>query len=575
MLDGNHYGGDQRSMEQRDWHVNYDEGVSTAIDYSKLNIPQIFRQTVERFGDRPALVFLNCKLTYTELGAEVDKCAIGFSKLGVKMGTRIAIQLPNIPQAAISYLAALQLGAEVVMTNPLYTFREVEHQWKDSGCEVAVTADFIWDDIIKDRRAELAPTRWVVASIPGYLRFPLNFLAPLKLKKQDPPRWAKVAPEADMIRFKDMIKDASGPVPRPDFDWDQVAALQYTGGTTGPSKGAMLTHKNLSSNIQQIDGWFTGVEYGQEVLMTALPLFHVFGMSVCMGWGMASGACMVLLPNPRDLPSVVKAIVKHKITLFPGVPALFNGLNNFPGIEQTDVSSIKYCFSGSAPLPPDVMQKFESMTGSKIVEGFGMSETSPVTHCNPLNGVRKPGSVGIPVADTDARIVDIETGTQDVPQGEEGELIVKGPQVMKGYWGRPDETANSIRDGWMHTGDLATMDEEGYFRIVGRKKDMINCSGFKVFPDEVDGVLVAHEAILEAATIGVPHEEYGETVKSFIVLNAGMTLSVEAVQEYCRENLAKYKVPRLVEFIDELPKSSVLKVLRRELRDMEMAKAKG
>ena len=574
MLGRNHYGGNCTTMEQRNWHTSYDKGVPTAIDYKELTIPQVFWQTVKNFPNSPALVFLNCKLTYAEFGAEVEKCAAGFAELGVKLGTRVAIQLPNVPQAAISYIAALQLGAEVVMTNPLYTFRELEHQWRDSGCTVAVTMDFIWDDFVRDRRSELAPKKWVVASIPGYLRFPLNFLAPLKLKKQDPPRWAKVAPESDMILFKDMIKQASGPAPRPDFDWNQVAALQYTGGTTGPSKGAMLTHKNLCSNIQQIDGWFTGVQYGKEVLMTALPLFHVFGMSICMGWGMASGACMVLLPNPRDLPSVVKAIAKHKVTLFPGVPALFNGLNNFPGIEKIDVSSIKYCFSGSAPLPPDVMHKFESMTGSKIVEGFGMSETSPVTHCNPLNGVRKAGSVGIPVADTDARIVDIETGTQDVPMGEEGELIVKGPQVMKGYWGRPDETANSIRDGWMHTGDLAIVDEEGYYQIVGRKKDMINCSGFKVFPDEVDGVLVAHDAILEAATIGIPDDEYGETVKSFIVLNPGKSLSAEEVQAYCRENLAKYKVPRLVEFLDELPKSSVLKVLRRELRDMEMAKSK-
>ena len=444
-------------MEQRNWHTSYDKGVPTAIDYKELTIPQVFWETVKNFPNSPALVFLNCKLTYAEFGAEVEKCAAGFAELGVTLGTRVAIQLPNVPQAAISYIAALQLGAEVVMTNPLYTFRELEHQWRDSGCEVAVTMDFIWDDFVRDRRSELAPKKWVVASIPGYLRFPLNFLAPLKLKKQNPPRWAKVAPESDMILFKDMIKQASGPAPRPEFDWNQVAALQYTGGTTGPSKGAMLTHKNLCSNIQQIDGWFTGVKYGEEVLMTALPLFHVFGMSICMGWGMASGACMVLLPNPRDLPSVVKAIAKHKVTLFPGVPALFNGLNNFPGIEKIDVSSIKYCFSGSAPLPPDVMHKFESMTGSKIVEGFGMSETSPVTHCNPLNGVRKAGSVGIPVADTDARIVDIDTGTLDVPMGEEGELIVKGPQVMKGYWGRPDETANSIRDGWMHTGDLATV----------------------------------------------------------------------------------------------------------------------
>ena len=415
----------------------------------------------------------------------------------------------------------------------------------------------------------------MVASIPDYLKFPLNLLAPLKLKKQDPKRWAKVTPTEDMVTWKGMMASAPASIPMAEMDLEAVGALQYTGGTTGPSKGAMLTQRNLSVNVQQIDAWFPDVRYGEEVLLTALPLFHVFGMSVCMGWGLWAGACMVLLPNPRDLPSVVKAVSKHRITLFPGVPALFNGLNNFPDIAKHDVSSVRYCFSGSAPLPDDVMQKFEQLTGSKIVEGFGMSETSPVATVNPLNGKRKIGSVGVPVADTDAKVVDIDTGTTEVAPGEEGELIIRGPQVMKGYWNRPEETDNAIKDGWMHTGDLATVDDEGYFRIVGRKKDMINCSGLKVFPDEVDGVLMAHDEILEAATIGVPDEKRGETVKSFIVRQPGSSLTADQVEAYCRENLAAYKIPREIEFLAELPKSSVLKVLRRELRDMELAKRGG
>ena len=562
-------------MEPRIWHQSYDPGVPATINYEELTIPQIFRRTAEKFPDRPALVFLNCKLTYAQLAREVDRCAAGLAGLGVTPGSRVAIQLPNIPQGAIAYLAAMHLGATVVMTNPLYTFREIEHQWKDSGCEVAITADFIWDELIRDRRSELNPKRWVVASIPDYLKFPLNLLAPLKLKKQDPKRWAKVTPTEDMVTWKGLMASAPASIPMAEMDLEAVGALQYTGGTTGPSKGAMLTQRNLSVNVQQIDAWFPDVRYGEEVLLTALPLFHVFGMSVCMGWGLWAGACMVLLPNPRDLPSVVKAVSKHRVTLFPGVPALFNGLNNFPDIAKHDVSSVRYCFSGSAPLPDDVMQKFEKLTGSKIVEGFGMSETSPVATVNPLNGKRKIGSVGVPVADTDAKVVDIDTGTTEVAPGEEGELIIRGPQVMKGYWNRPDETANAIKDGWMHTGDLATVDDEGYFRIVGRKKDMINCSGLKVFPDEVDGVLMAHDEILEAATIGVPDEKRGETVKSFVVRQPGSSLTAEQVEAYCRENLAAYKIPREIEFLAELPKSSVLKVLRRELRDMEMAKRGG
>jgi long-chain acyl-CoA synthetase len=404
----------------------------------------------------------------------------------VEPGTRVAIQLPNVPQAAVAYFAALSLGAEVVMTNPLYTKREVQHQWSDSACKVAITMDFLWDSVIKDNRGELHPESYVVCGIPDYLGFPLNFLAPLKLKKQDPPKWAKVAPAQGMVTWKQLMKTA-GQRPAPaKIDLDQIAVLQYTGGTTGPSKGAMLSHRNLSCNVQQIDAWFTGVEYGREVLLTALPLFHVFGMSVCMNFAIWAGACMVLMPNPRDFSMLVKAISKHKVTLFPGVPALFNGLNNFPGIENIDVSSVKSCFSGSAPIPPDVLERFEQLTGARIIEGFGMSETSPVSHVNPLWGKRKVGYVGIPVSDTEAKVVDVNDDSIEMPQGEEGELLIKGPQVMQGYWGREEATAESLAGGWMHTGDLARIDEDGFFKIVGRKKDMINCSGLKVFPDEVD-----------------------------------------------------------------------------------------
>ncbi|MCL4158406.1 UNVERIFIED_CONTAM: hypothetical protein GTU68_025782, partial [Idotea baltica] len=356
---------------------------------------------------------------------------------------------------------------------------------------------------------------------------------------------------------------------------DNIAVLQYTGGTTGVSKGAILTHGNLVANVHQMNAWFNGVRDGQEVMLICLPLFHVFGMTVGMLWAISNAAAMVLMPDPRDFKTLVKNVSKHGVSLFPGVPALFNGLNNYPGIDSIDVSSVRYCFSGSAPLPDDVCKRFESLTSSTIVEGFGMSETSPVALVNPLRGVRKLGSVGIPVSSTDAKVVDADDPTIEMPIGESGELVLRGPQVMQGYWNRPGETEKTIIDGWLHTGDLATMDEDGYFRIVGRKKDMISAGGFKVFPDEVDNILMAHPDILEAATIGVPDERRGETVKSFIVLQPGAKLSVEEIDEYCRKDLAAYKVPRQVEFLDELPKSTVMKVLRRELREMEIAKRKG
>jgi len=557
-------------MEPRPWHKHYDSRTPVEIDFEQLTIPDFLARSATRFPDRPALHFLNVTLSYACFREEVDRLAAGLAGLGVKEGTRVAIQMPNMPQTPIAFYAVMELGGEVVLTNPLYTEREIEHQWTDAGCEVAIVADFIYDRTLKPNREKLPIKHYVVGGIGDYLRFPLNFLAPLKLRREDPPLAAKVRETSTVHQFRKLIARSLNQPPRVRRSFSDTAVLQYTGGTTGVAKGAVLTHGNLSSNIQQIHNWFTGVEMGHEVCLTALPIFHVFGMSVCMNWSVYTGAAMAIVPNPRDFKALVTIVAKKKVTLFPAVPALFNALNHYPGIENIDVSSVKSCFSGSAPLPKDTMQRFEKLTGSVIVEGFGMSETSPVTHVNPLNGLRKVGSVGIPVSNTDARIVDIDDPTKVLPVGESGELVVKGPQVMAGYWGRDDETAKTIINGWLHTGDLATMDDDGYFYIVGRKKDMINASGFKVFPDEVDGVLASHPKILEAATIGVPDECRTETVKSFIVLKPGETMDRDEVREFCSQELAPYKVPYEVEFLSELPKSTVMKILRRELRDGEI-----
>ena len=554
------------------WHEHYDEGVPAHIDFDDVPLHDFLKRAAEAHGDRPALVFKNFSLTYSELFDKAKRCANALRSLGVREGSRVAIQLPNIPQTVIAFHGAALAGAEVVMTNPLYTLREIAHQWEDAECDFAFVADFVFEETIRPNRSKLRPSTYIVAHISDYLRFPLNIIAPFTLKRQSPKRYAKVETGGGVHEFKPLVESASGEELALDRGMDDIAVLQYTGGTTGPSKGAILTHRNLSCNAQQIHAWFPDVQLGREVSILCLPLFHVFGLSVGMNWSIWAGSKMVLVPNPRDISSLVKALAKHKVTLFSGVPALFNAINHFPGIEKIDMSSVKSCFSGSAPIARDVQQRFETLTGSTIIEGFGMSETSPVTHVNPLKGMRKIGSVGVPMSNTDAKVVDADDDTKGLGVGEEGELLVRGPQVMRGYWKCDEVNAEVLRGGWMHTGDLASMDEDGYFRIVGRKKDMINCNGLKVFPDEVDEVLMAHPAILEAATIGVPDSSRCETVKSFIVLEAGQSLTEDEVEAYTRANLAAYKIPRQVEFMDALPKSSVMKILRRQLRDDEIAK---
>ncbi len=563
-------------MQERPWHRHYDPGVPPSLPYEETALPQLLQHTAARVPDAPALAYLNARLSYRQLSDQVDRLAAAMAHLGIKPRARVAIHLPNTPQAVIAYYAALGLGAHVVLTNPLYTAREIEHQWNDAGCVLAVTADYLYAQHLARIHDRLAVRNFVVASLPEYLRFPLSLLAPLKLRRMSPPSIAPIPRDPALHPFRRLIRRTAAAPPRPVIDMDDVAVLQYTGGTTGVSKAAMLTHRNLSVNVQQYGAWNTlANRFGEEVVLTALPLFHVFGMTCCMNWGIANGALLVLLPNPRDVAAVVQSVARHRVTLFPGVPNLYNALNNYPGIERLDVRSVKVCLSGSAPIAPDVLERFESLTGARIIEGFGMSESSPVTHANPVQGERRIGSIGLPFPDTDCRIVDVDQGTRDLAPGEEGELVVRGPQVMKGYWNRADETARTLREGWLFTGDLATMSPDGYFKIVGRKKDMINCSGLKVYPDEVDAVLVSHAAILESATIGVPDPTRGETVKSFVVLKPGHRLTAGEVQAFCREGLAPYKVPREVEFLDELPKSSVLKVLRRELRQREIEKRAG
>ncbi|MCH8936957.1 MAG: long-chain fatty acid--CoA ligase [Gemmatimonadetes bacterium] len=559
-------------MEERRWHKAYDEGVPPSLMYEELTLPEMLDSAAARFGHRPAITFQNATLTYSQLKNEVDRLATALAALGVAKGTRVAIQAPNLPQTVIAIFATLRAGGITVLTNPLYTGPEIEHQWNDAGATVAILMDFLYAGRVKQIRGKVGIEHYIVASIPEYLGFPLNILAPWKLKKASPPMIAKVPEAPNVHHFRKLIRRTSPNPPKLEMGMDDVAMLQYTGGTTGVSKGAMLTHRNMSFNTQQTARWATGIEEGKDTWLGCMPYFHIYGVTISMLTPVYMGGHIVLIPNPRDVGAMIKNILKHRVTLMPAVPAMYNAINQYPGVDKLDLSSIKICNSGSAPLPVEVLQRFEDLTGAKISEGFGLTETSPLTHCNPVYGMRKKGSVGVPVSDTDAKIVDIEDGVTEMPIGVEGELLIRGPQVMKGYWNRPEATDEMIKDGWLYTGDLATMDEDGYFRIVGRKKDMILCSGYNVYPDEVDRVLMGHPAVLEAATIGVPDERRGETVKSFIVLKPGAKVTSEDLVAYCRERLAAYKIPRLVEFRDSLPKSTVLKILRRELRDEEMAK---
>ncbi len=560
-------------MEARVWHQFYDSAVPSGLSYASLTLPEMLERSAAAYPDTVAIEFLGSRLTYRRLKGDVDRLATALAALGVTPGTRVAIHLPNLPQTVIAYYATLSLGAQVVMTNPLYVEREIEHQWSDAGCQVAVTADFLFASRLRHIKSRLPVKHYVVASIPEYLRFPLKQLAPLKLRRAKPPAIARVATGRDVHRFLPLVRNTEPDPPKVFVGLDDVAALQYTGGTTGVSKGAMLTHRNLSSNVQQIIAWLH-CPHGTEIVLSALPFFHVFGMTGCMCFPVAAAATMVVLPNPRDIPALVKSVIKNHITLFIGVPAMFAAINDAPNIEPRDVGSVKSCFSGSAPLPVAVLERFEKLTGSRIVEGFGLTETSPVTHVNPLEGVRKVGSIGIPFPDTDSKVVDLETGTREMAPGEPGELLIKGPQVMTGYWNMPGETVAALRDGWLFTGDIATIDKDGYHWIVGRKKDMIVAAGYNVYPDEVDGVLMKHPAVLEAATVGIPDEKRGETVKSFVVLKPGETATAEQIIAYCRSNLAAFKVPRAIEFRDSLPKSGILKILRRELREQELARFK-
>jgi len=454
----------------------------------------------------------------------------------------------------------------VVFNNPLYADRELEHQFTDSDATFLITLDLLANRMVKLREKTRIKTI-VYTSIGDYLPFAKRLLFPLVAKKRG--LAASVAPAKDLHKFKDVIARFEPDHTQADLSMDDIAMYQYTGGTTGVSKGVMLTHRNISYQVQQLEAWFPDFGRGEEVMLGALPFFHVFGMSTSMNLAIYLAWTNVLVPKPQPEP-LLEAISKFKVTFAPMVPTMYIGILEHPDLAHTDLTSIKGCFSGSAPLPLDVINNFQEKTGSIIVEGFGLTESTPVTHINPFLGTRKQGSIGVPIPDTICKIVDMEDPGKEMPTGEAGELLIKGPQIMKGYLKRPDETEKTITpDGFLCTGDVAKMDEEGYFYIVDRIKDMIISGGYNVYPRDIDEVLFEHPKILEACCIGIPHEKRGEAVKAFVVLKEGETLTEKEVIDYCDSKLARYKLPVAVEFKQELPKSNVGKILRKDLRVQE------
>ncbi|MEK6851636.1 MAG: long-chain fatty acid--CoA ligase, partial [Candidatus Thermoplasmatota archaeon] len=539
----------------------------------------ILRDTARELPDHTATVFYGAKLTYRELDEKADRFASGLRGIGVKRGDRVGLILPNSPMYLIAFFGALRAGATVVQTNLLYKARELEELYADAGATVVVTLDLFLPNLLK-AKPKTPIKHVVVADAKDFLPGLLGALYPIKKKKdlKKEGHWPLVVPREPWVsRFTDLLASTPEPGKEPAVDpANDVAVLQYTGGTTGTPKGAMLTHGSLIANVYQGMSWIPGSKPGAETMLAALPMFHVFGLTVAMLIPVKLGATIVLHPNPREIGSILKLITKHRPTLFPGVPTMYIGLLKHPRLAKANLRGIRACLSGAAPLPMEVRRQFEKLTGGKLVEGYGLTEASPITHANPLtdDGLVKE-CIGIPLPDTDAKVVDQETGTREMPMGEPGELILKGPQVMKGYWGKRDETAKVLKDGWLYTGDIAKIDEDGYFHIVERKKDMIIASGYNVYPREVEEVLFQHAAVEEAAVIGVPDAYRGETVKAFVVLKTGSTATDQEVIAFCKERLAAFKVPKAIEFRKELPKSLVGKVLRRTLRDEELAKGKA
>lgn len=559
-------------MQDRPWVEHYDPGVPKHLDYPDIPLHQSLKDAAEEHPDRPCTIFNGGELTFSEMDELTDRLAAALVDMGVEKGQRVGIFMPNIPQFVVAFYAILKAGGVVVATNPQYTKREILHQLNDSGIEIMLVMSKFYEKL-KEAQPESRLKKVIVTNVKEYLPGLLRFLFTLTKEKKGGHR---VDLAQGDIWLQDLLDEYSREeLPDRSVGPDDRALFQYSGGTTGTPKAAIALHRNLVANTLQIRSWLPG-ESGEEIMLMAIPLFHVYGMVAGMTYAISAAASMVMVPDPRDMEDVLENIDKYQPTLFPGVPAMYNAINNHPDVEagKYDIGSIKACISGSAPLMRETQERFEELTGGNLVEGYGLSEAPTATHCNPIHGEARTGSIGLPFPDVDCRIVSLEDEVTVLDPGEVGELIIKSPNVMVGYHNMPSETKNTLRDGWLYTGDIAKMDEDGYFYIVDRKKEVIKPSGFQVWPREVEEVISEHEGVLEVGVAGVPDAYRGETVKAWVVPKEGHDLAAEELDEFCRESLAAYKVPTEFEFRDELPKTTVGKVLRRVLVDEHMQEHK-
>jgi long-chain acyl-CoA synthetase len=553
----------------RPWLRWYAPGVPRQVDVPDVPLTQLLDDAARDFPRRTAVAFLGRTMTYRAVADSVDRLAGSLWELGVRKGDRIALILPNCPQNVIAFFAALRLGAVIVQHNPLYTPSELEHQLTDSGATVAIVYDGAYRRLAQIRETtELKHV--IVTSLADYL--PSGKRLALRLpfgsvREKREQLVTELPPDADVLDFGRLVHASRSRPPRVDVNPSRdLALLQYTGGTTGLPKGAMLTHRNLVANAHQTCAWDPDVEPGRETVLAALPIFHVYGLTMCLTMPVLMAATIVLLPT-FDLGLLFSAIDKWHPTVFPGVPPMYDQIVRSRRTSRHDLRSIRTCVSGAMRLPPETARRFAEVTGGRVVEGYGLTESSPVALANPLDRNARPGTIGLPVPGTDVRITDPDDPTREVPVGAPGELCVRGPQVFRGYWRQSRESQAMLRDGWLHTADIATMDHSGFVTIIDRKRDVILASGFSVFPSEIEEVLAKHPAVESCAVAGVSHYYRGETVKAFVVLREGMRVSEEELHEFCAARLVAYKVPSSFEFRDDLPRNMLGKVLRRVLRD--------
>jgi len=550
------------------WHKAYVPGIESSLDFDRSTISEFLSRNAEKYPQKTALIFMGKKMSFGEIDSLSSRFAQALRNIGVKKGDRVALLLPNVPQIVISYFGIWRAGATAVPVNPLYSDREIEHQLSMSGTTVLITLDLLASRML-ELKEKVSLKSIITCHINDYLPFPVKQIFPI-LKKG---MYASYKKSSGYYQFLDLMKQISDTVPVTHPDLDDLAIIPYTGGTTGISKGAIVSHRNISSVVQIVGTWLFDMEEGKESEIALFPFFHMAGFLLVMCVCLYRAWEIILVPKP-DPDIALDMALKYKPSIFLAVPTIFTGILNLPKFKKADLSFIKAFFSGAAPLPVETIQALKAASGEKIgvIEGYGMTESTGITHMTPWRGVHKPGSVGVALPNTDMKIVDIETGEKELPIGEEGEIVFRGPQMCAGYFNMPEETDTSLRDGWFHTGDIGRLDEDGFLYIVDRTKDMIIAGGYNIYPREIDEVLFEHPKILEACVIGVPHEYRGETVKAFVVLNPDESATSEEMDAFCRERLAAFKVPKIYEFVEELPKSVIGKILRKELRQQELEK---